>query len=100
MRLQKDRMRIPKAWVPLMTKKIVENILSKRLAKPTVSNERLLSETEELIMQELSVEDRLNEEVREILKKHSHEIEHDHLDYRRLFDLTKQKLVKERNLVL
>jgi hypothetical protein len=46
------------------------------------------------------VEDRLNEEVREFLKGHASEIEKGRLDYRRLFDLTKQKLVKERNLVL
>ena len=62
--------------------------------------EKLLAETEELIMEELTVEDRLNEEVREILKGHTVEIEKGRLDYRRLFDLTKQKLVKERNIVI
>ena len=98
--LQKGRMRIPKTWVPLMAKKIVDNIISKNLVKSTVPIEKLLSETEELIMHELTVEDRLNEEVREILKKHSVEIQQGRLDYRKLFDLTKQKLVKERNIVL
>jgi hypothetical protein len=93
-------MRVPKTWVPLIAKKIIDNILSKNLAKPAVPLEKLLSETEELMLYELSVEDRLNEEVREILKGHSSEIEKSRLDYRRLFDLTKQKLVKERNIVL
>jgi uncharacterized protein len=93
-------MRIPKTWVPLLAKKIVDNILSKKLVKSIVPQERLLSETEQLIMVELSVEDRLNEEVREILKNHASEIEKGRMDYRRLFELTKQKLVKERNLVL
>jgi len=93
-------MRIPKTWVPLLAKKIVDNILSKNLAKPAAPPEKLLSVTEELILDELSVEDRLNEEVREILKSHASEIEKGRLDYRRLFDLTKQKLVKERNLIL
>ena len=98
--LQKGRMRVPKTWVPLMAKKIVDNIISKHLVKSTVSIEKLLSETEELVMHELTVEDRLNEEVREILKKHALEIQQGRLDYRKLFDLTKQKLVKERNIVL
>jgi len=93
-------MRIPKTWVPLLAKKIVDNILSKKLVKPIAPQERLLSETEELIMGELSVEDRVNDEVREILKDHASEIEKGRMDYRRLFELTKQKLVKERNLVL
>ena len=93
-------MRIPKTWVPLLAKKIIHAITSKKLVTPAVSLEKLQSETEELILEELSVEDRLNEEVREILKGHSVEIEKGRLDYRRLFDLTKQKLVRERNIVL
>ena len=93
-------MRIPKTWVPLLAKKIVDNILSKNLVRPLAPAERILSETEGLLLDELSVEDRLNDEVREILKGHASEIEKSRMDYRRLFDLTKQKLVKERNLVL
>lgn len=93
-------MRIPKAWVPLMAKKIIENLISKEFIKPTVPLEKLLSETESLLIDELSVEDRLNEEVREILKSYAAEIEKGRLDYRKLFELTKQKLVKERNLIL
>ena len=93
-------MRIPKTWVPLLAKKIIFTITSKNLVSPAVSLEKLQSETEEIVMEELTVEDRLNEEVRGILKGHSVEIEKGRLDYRRLFDLTKQKLVKERNIVI
>ncbi|MBE0425287.1 MAG: DUF507 family protein [Nitrospirae bacterium] len=93
-------MRIPKTWVPLIAKRILDNLISKKLLKPAVTVEKLLSETENLIMDELTVEDRLCEEVRELLKVYADEIEKGHLDYRRLFELTKQKLVKERNLVL
>jgi hypothetical protein len=93
-------MRIPRTWVPILAKKIVDNLISKELVRPKVSIEKLLLETEQLLLYELSVEDRLNEEVREILKRHAPEIEKGHLDYRKLFELTKQKLVKERNLIL
>jgi len=93
-------MRIPKTWVSILSKKIVDNIVAKGLVKPTVSDEKLLSEASEIVLEELTVEDRLNEEVRELLKGHASEIEKGRLDYRRLFELTKQKLVKERNLIL
>jgi hypothetical protein len=93
-------MRIPKTWVPLLAKKIIENLIAKNLISPAVPPGKVLSEAEELILHELAVEDRLNDEVRELLKNHTSEIERGRLDYRRLFDLTKQKLVKERNLVL
>jgi uncharacterized protein len=93
-------MRVPKTWVPFLAKKVVDNLTLKNLVKPAVPLEKLLTETGEIILEELTIEDRLNEEVREVLKSHSAEIEKGRMDYRRLFELTKQKLVKERNLVL
>ncbi len=93
-------MRIPKTWVPLLTKKIIDNLISKNLVRPGISAEKLLLAAETLILTELTVEDRLNDEVREILKSHASEIEKERMDYRTLFDLTKRKIVKERNIVL
>jgi len=93
-------MRIPKAWVPILSKKLADNITSKGLVKPTVPMDKFLFNVEDIITEELMVEDRLNDEVRGILKQHESDIARGRMDYRRLFDLTKQKLVKERNLVL
>jgi hypothetical protein len=93
-------MRIPKTWVPYIANNIMENLLKKGLIEPTVPKEKLIEEAEKLILDELMVEDRINEEVRELLKKFETEIEKGKLDYRKLFEMTKQKLVKQRNLVL
>lgn len=93
-------MRIPKSWVPLISKKILENLIKKDLIEPNIPLNELEKEIESLMLDELMVEDRLNEEVREILKKYDIEIEKGKLDYRKLFEMTKQKLVKERNIVL
>jgi uncharacterized protein len=98
--MRKNRMRVPKTWVPFLAKKVVDGLTLKNLVKPAVPMEKLLAGAEEIILEELTIEDRLNEEVRDILKSHSEEIEKGRMDYRRLFELTKQKLVKERNLVL
>jgi uncharacterized protein len=93
-------MRIPKNWVPSITRKIVDNLLNKELIDPAVPVETLLAETEKMLLEELMVEDRINDEVRQILKKFEPEIEKGRLDYRKLFDMTKQKIVKERNVIL
>lgn len=93
-------MRIPKSWIPYIATTIIENLIKKDMIEPLVPKEELLKEAENLILDELMVEDRLNEEVRELLKKYEAEIEKGKLDYRKLFELTKQKLVKQRNLVL
>lgn len=93
-------MRIPKTWVPSLAKKIVDALIAKNLIEPTVPLKEVTEETERLLLDELAVEDRLNEEVRQLLKKYEPEIEKGRLDYRKLFDMTKHKLVRERNIVL
>jgi hypothetical protein len=52
------------------------------------------------ITEELSVEDKLNAEVRQMLKAHEQEIERGHMDYHKMFTMLKQKLVRERGIIL
>lgn len=93
-------MRIPKHWVPTLSKRIIDALTSKGLITPQVPPDQLLEGTGKLLLEELTVEDRLNEEVRQLLRKYEPEIEKGRLDYRKLFDMTKQKLVRERNVIL
>lgn len=93
-------MRIPKSWVPILAKKIANNITSKELLRATIPMDKFIFNIEEIITEELTVEDRLNAEVRELLKKHESNIEHGRMDYRKLFELTKHRLLKERDIVI
>lgn len=93
-------MRIPKSWVPIMAKRIIDNLIAREMITPKIPVEKLIERADAILLDELMVEDRLNDEVRELLKKHETDIERNRMDYRKLFELTKQKLVKERNLVL
>jgi hypothetical protein len=93
-------MRIPKSWVPVISQRIVDALIKKDLIEPTIPAARLVEEVEKLITLELTVEDRLNEEVRQMLRKYEGEINKGRMDYRKLFDMTKMKLVRERNIIL
>jgi hypothetical protein len=93
-------MRIPKTWVPLIAKKIAGDLLAEDLVEPLVPKPQFQAEVERLIMDELMIEDKVNDEVREILKKFSSEIEKGRLDYRKVFEMTKKKIVEERGIVL
>ena len=93
-------MRIPKEWVTIISKEIVEGLLENQLIELKESKERVTEILEELMIDELMVEDRLNDEVRRILKEHETEIEKGRMDFRALFDMTKKKLVRERNIIL
>jgi hypothetical protein len=52
------------------------------------------------LTENLSLEDQLNREVDDILRNHLKEIQRDSVDYRRMFQMVKTKLARERNLVL
>jgi hypothetical protein len=93
-------MRIPKGWVPGISKKIVKDLLKNELIRLRETEEHLVALVEELMLEELMVEDRLNDEIREMLKQYDSEIEKGRLDYRKLFDMTKQKLLRERNIII
>jgi len=55
---------------------------------------------ETVITDELAVEDRLNAEVRQMLKAHEQEIERGRMDYQKMFTMLKQKLARERGIIL
>lgn len=98
--LWKDKMRIPKKWATVISKKIIENLIEKNVIEEPVDVKTLIEETEKIIIDELMVEDRLNEEVKHLLKNYATEIEKGRLDYWDLFRMTKQKLIKEKQIIL
>ncbi len=93
-------MRIPKSWVPGLAKKIIDSLFEKKMIDLKITKDEVIKLTDHLILDELSVEDRVNREVKELLRKYDSDIEKGRLDYHKLFELTKQKLVKERNIIL
>jgi hypothetical protein len=83
-----------------MAKRITETLFTEELILKDVEPKVLAAEIERIITEELMVEDRLNDEVRELLRGHESSIDRGGYDYRRLFELTKQKLVRERGIII
>lgn len=93
-------MRIPDTWVPVLADKIIECLISKDWVKQNVSQKQLTIRAAEIIHEELTVEDRLNAEVNEKLKSFNNVIENRQMDYNNLFEMTKRRLIKERNIII
>ncbi len=93
-------MRLPKEWINHIANSIVENLSEKEFIRFNVSKEESVREVGQMVIEDLIVEDRLDDEVKELLRQYETDIERGKLDYKKLFNLTKQKLVKERNLIL
>ncbi len=53
-----------------------------------------------VITQDLMVEDQLNDEVKTLLESRTKDYERDMMDFSRVFQMVKQKLVRERGLIL
>ena len=83
-----------------MAKRIVDTLFREELIIKDVEPKVLAKDVEAVLMAELMVEDRINEEVRNMLREHEQQIDRGGYDYRRLFDLTKQKLIKEQDVII
>jgi hypothetical protein len=79
---------------------IAANLESKGLAEYDVSKDAISTKIAETITADMMAEDKLNEEVKKLLAAHEAEISKGQMDYRKVFELTKQKLAKERGIVL
>ena len=53
-----------------------------------------------MIQEELMVEDRLNDEVREVLEQYSEYMRRENISYQEMFKMIKNKLVRERKVIL
>jgi hypothetical protein len=74
--------------------------MKREVLECTCSEEALRTRISHIIEEDLLVEDRLNEEVKNILRDHQDEMDKDNVDYSRMFTMVKTKLARERNLVL
>jgi uncharacterized protein len=61
---------------------------------------RLLDEIAAILVDEFMKEDRLDQEVRELLSKHMEKIRKENIEYQQMFKEVKKKLARERGLVL
>jgi uncharacterized protein len=93
-------MRITKELTELLSKKIVRSLLDKELIIWEEDPKKLQAIVNGIITEDLLVEDRLNEEVKTLLESKTEEYERSMMDYGRVFQMVKSKLVRERGLIL
>jgi hypothetical protein len=93
-------MRLNKVRVHHMAMSVVERLTSSGCLQIEGIPDVVVRQLESAIMSELQVEDRLNAEVRDILKQFEREFSEGRADYQKMFTMVKQKLIKERGLIL
>ncbi|HSF16249.1 MAG TPA: DUF507 family protein [Vicinamibacteria bacterium] len=92
-------MRLTKNQIEFISYRITKELLEKgyiEIDHPSNMVQKLVG----LMTEELLVEDRLNDEVREILTEHSEEMRRTNVEYREMFKMIKKKLARERKIIL
>ena len=93
-------MRVTKEFVEVLSKRIVKSLTEKDLIIWEEAVGKLEAIVSGIIIEDLMVEDRLNEEVKTLLESKTEEYERSMMDYGRVFQMVKSKLVRERGLIL
>ena len=93
-------MRITKEFVETLSRKVVRSLQDKDLIIWEEAIDKLETIVAGIIIEDLMVEDRLNEEVKTLLESKTEEYERSMMDYGRVFQMVKSKLVRERGLIL
>jgi uncharacterized protein len=93
-------MRLRKKMIDHVAKTIGHSLVDKSFLELDIPMEPFVAEISRLITADLLVEDHLNDEVKDILRTHMHELDRGNIDYSRMFAMVKRKLVQERGLIL
>ena len=93
-------MRLSKEQIEKICRLILDNLKKKGLVSLKVSEQAVVERMIEIFTADIKKEDDLDREVERILSQHSGQIESGRIDYRKMFNMIKHKLAKERGIVL
>ena len=92
-------MSLQKEYVLYLSRRVVDELIKREMIETSevvALREKVLAVMET----ELGLEDRINEEVREILKGYADEMRNTGVSYQDMFKVVKNKLVKDKKVVL
>ena len=93
-------MRLSKELIQHIANAIANNLESKEMVEYEMAKTAIVEKINEMITKNMLEEDKLNKDVEKMLAAHEAEIARGNMDYRKVFELTKQKLAKDRGFVL
>ncbi len=92
-------MLLSRDYVAYMAREVVKRLVAGQMIEAK-AEEALVQQVRQAMAAELSVEDRLNEEVREILSRYSDEMRRSGASYQEMYKKVKGQLARERKLIL
>jgi hypothetical protein len=92
-------MLLSRDFVGYMAREVVKRLVAAKMIE-TKNLEGVTQAVRQVMADEVTVEDRLNEEVREILARYSDEMRNTGVSYQEMYKKVKGQLARERKLIL
>ena len=92
-------MSIPREQVTYLARQVVKRLLEAKLIQFD-QPEYVLEVISQVMLDEVMIEDRINEEVRKILEEHGNEMKQMGASYEEMFKKVKKQIVRERQVIL
>ena len=93
-------MKLSRERVAHIAESLAQRLTQQKVVTLAGSHQALVQTLHHAITEELSVEDKLNAEVRTLMKKYEAEIEKGQVDYQKMFVMVKKQLTKDRGVIL
>ena len=93
-------MKFSKERVSGLAALLVEKLIVGGMIEPAGERKALTASLERVMTDELSVEDKINVEAKELMRKYQAEIDRGQMNEQQLFQLIKKQLVKDKKVIL
>jgi len=91
-------MKLKQEMVDYLGKRVVDSLIEKKLLEVDTDDRHLKEVIAGTIAEDLRVEDNLNAEVKDVLDSMGDDL--DNIDYRKMFQMVKNRYARERGLIL
>ena len=92
-------MLLSRDYVTYMAQEVVKRLVAEQMVE-TTALEELTTRVRQTMSEELAVEERVNEEVRQILSDYADEMRRTGVSYQEMFKKVKAQIAKDRKLIL
>ena len=93
-------MKLSPERIAALAGQLVEKLVAGGMIQPVADRRVLTVSLERVIIDELSVEDRISAEAKELMRQYESEIARGQMNEQQLFQMIKKQLVKEKGVVL
>jgi hypothetical protein len=92
-------MSLPREFIHYLSRRIVEELVKREMVE-LPDKEAMQAKVEAVVTEEMSVEEKINEEARAILKDYTEEMRRTGVSYQEMFKKVKNKLVRDKKVII